>query len=219
MVVMPKISAEAANREYFHEAYRTGHHGWAVEQPDPYALDFLKQLSHLAPGGKLLDLGCGEGRHAIAAAQMGFSVVALDYEPLALQRAKKLARKRGAKGITFVCGNALDLPFPQASFDVVLDYGCLHHQRKAAWRAYRTSLLRVLKPHGYYVLSVFSPSFRLFRGSKRPWHIALGAYRRYFSREDIVGLFGGDFEVIEVVEEKGQSGGFWHALMKRRQSE
>jgi ubiquinone/menaquinone biosynthesis C-methylase UbiE len=132
------------------------------------------------------------------------------------ERRRLTAAARRAKGITFLQGNALNLPFPKASFDVVLDYGCLHHQRKFTWAAYRTNILRVLKMGGFYVLSVFSPRFRLFEGSRRPWHITQGAYRRYFTREDILGLFGRDFEVIEMLEETGSGGGFWHALMKRR---
>jgi len=213
---MTTLSADKANRRYFRQAYRTGRHGWGTEEPSQYAVDFLKRLSRLVSGGSLLDVGCGEGRHAIAAARMGFKVAAIDYEPLAIRRSKQFAKMRRAKGITFLQGNALDLPFPKASFDVVLDYGCLHHQRKSTWAAYRTHILRVLKPAGFYVLSVFSPRFHLFRGSRRPWHIAQGTYRRYFTREDILGLFGRDFEVIELLEETGSGGGFWHALMKHR---
>jgi SAM-dependent methyltransferase len=176
---------------------------------------FLRRLRRLVPGGRLLDVGCGEGRHAIAAAKMGFEVVAIDYEPLAIRRAKRFASKHRAKGITFRQGNALDLPFARMSFDVVLDYGCLHHQRKSAWAAYKASLLRVLKPGGFYVLSVFSPRFRLFGGSRRRWHIARGAYRRYFTREDVCRVFGRDFERVEMWEETGGGAGFWHALMRR----
>ena len=212
---MAPLSADKANRRYFRQAYRTGRHGWGTEDPSPYAVDFLRRLGGLVSGGRLLDVGCGEGRHAIAAAKIGFEVAAIDYEPLAIRRAKRLARKHRAKGIAFRQGNALDLPFPAGSFDVVLDYGCLHHQRKSAWTAYRANILRVLKPGGFYVLSVFSPGFRLFGGSRRPWHIAQGAYRRYFTREDVLRIFGGDFEVVEMVEETGREGGFWHALMKR----
>ena len=213
---MATLSAHKANRRYFRQAYRTGQHGWGTEEPSPYAVDFLKRIRRLVPGGRLLDVGCGEGRHAIAAAKMGFEVAAIDYEPLAIRRAKRFARKHGAKGITFLQGNALDLPFPRMSFDVVLDYACLHHQRKSAWTAYKTNILRVLKPGGFYVLSVFSPRFRLFEGSRRPWHLAHGAYRRYFTREDVLRIFGKDFEAVEMLEETGIGGGFWHALMKRR---
>lgn len=210
------LSADKANRRYFRQAYRTGIHGWAVEEPSPYAVSYLKRIRQEVPHGRLLDVGCGEGRHAIAAARLGFKVTACDYEPMAIRRARQFARKHGELGITFVEADVFRLRFPGSSFDVVVDYGCLHHQRKAAWRAYKAGILRVLKPGGFYVLSVFSPRFRLFRGSRRPWHIAQGSYRRCFIPRDIQELFGRDFEVIEMTEEKGDGQGFWHVLMRRR---
>jgi ubiquinone/menaquinone biosynthesis C-methylase UbiE len=163
-----------------------------------------------------LDLGCGEGRHAIAAAKLGFRVTAVDYEPLALRWARRFASQAGARGIVFRKADALSLPFSDAGFDIVLDCGCLHHQKKSDWPRYRAGLLRVLKPRGFYVLSVFSREFPLFHGSPRPWHIAQGAYRRSFTRGDILELFGRDFEIVELLKEKGDHPGFWHALARRR---
>ena len=154
------FSANEANRQYFRDAYRTGEHGWAVHEPSPYAVDFLHQLSSVTPNGAMLDVGCGEGRHSIAAARTGFRVVGIDYEPLALRRARSFAKAHGIKGITFRVADVLDMSFGDACFDVVLDYGCLHHQRKTDWPRYKAGILRVLKSRGYYVLSVFSPRFR-----------------------------------------------------------
>ena len=209
-------SAKRANRRYFRQAYRTGRHGWAAEQPSPYAVAFLQRIKAMAPGGRLLDVGCGEGRHAIAAAELGFRVTAVDYEPLALKRARRFARMSSAKAVSFRRADVLHLPLPDRCFDVVLDFGCLHHQRKADWQAYKANLLRVLKPRGFYVLSVFSPRFHLFQAGRRPWHVAQGAYRRCFTPADITGLFGREFDLLELTEEKGRQRGFWHALMQRR---
>lgn len=209
-------SAAEANRRYFREAYRTGKHGWAANEPSPYAVDFLKRLERLVPRGSLLDIGCGEGRHSIAAARLGFRVTAIDFEPLALSRARRFAKAKKTARITFRQADILSLPFPDSRFDIVLDYGCLHHQRKSDWSAYRAGILRVLKPRGFYVLSVFSAGFRLFRGSRRPWHIKYGAYRRYFTRKDLAVFFGRYFEVVKMTEERGEDGGFWHILEQRR---
>jgi SAM-dependent methyltransferase len=212
------LSAIKANRQYFRDAYRTGQHGWGVEEPSPYAVKSLVRLKRIIPNGRLLDIGCGEGRHAIIASRLGFKVTAVDYEPLALKRARYFAKEKGAKGIVFRIANVLHMPAPETVFDVVLDYGCLHHQRKADWPAYKASVLRVLSPHGFFILSVFSPKFLLFRGSHKNWHIAQRAYRRYFTRGEVLGLFGREFEVLEIIEEDGGQHGFWHALFRHRKS-
>ena len=210
------LTATQANRRYFQDAYRTGQHGWKAEDPSAYAVKFLNRLTRIIPNGRLLDLGCGEGRHAILASRLGFRVTAVDYEPLALKRARRLAKIKGAKGIVFHIANILHLPAPKTTFDVVLDYGCLHHQKKADWPAYKATVLNVLSPRSFFVLSVFSPKFPLFRGSHRNWHIAQGAYRRYLTRRDIVGLFGRELEALEMIEEDGGRHGFWHVLFRRR---
>ncbi len=211
------ISAAKANRTYFRRAYQSGRHGWGVEEPDRFAVKFLNRLRRMVPRARLLDIGCGEGRHSIVAAALGFRVTAVDYEPLALARARRFAREKGVKGIVFRQANVLRLPAPATPFDIVFDYGCLHHQRKSDFKAYKASILRSLSPRGYYVLSVFSPRFPLFRGSRRPWHIAQGAYRRYFTQAELLDLFGREFEVLEMIEEDGGRHGFWHALFRRKE--
>jgi SAM-dependent methyltransferase len=192
-----------------------GEHGWEVENPSPYAVEFLNKVLPQVSTRTVLDIGCGEGRHCIAAACLGFKVTGVDYESLALQRAVGFSRDKGVKGIRFRRASVFSLPFAHASFDVVLDYGCLHHQRKSDWFDYLHSILRVLKPRGFYILSVFTPEFRLFRQTRRPWHIACGAYRRCFTRHEIRTLFEPYFDIIEMIKEH-EAGGFWHVLMKRR---
>jgi len=207
-------SAREANRRYFHQAYRSGEHGWATEEPSPYAERSLRRLSKAIPGGRLLDLGCGEGRHTLAAARLGFRAVGVDLELLALERARRRAGRQGLKRAAFLQADVLRLPFPDSCFDVLLDYGCLHHQRKADWPRYRASVLGALRPGGFYVLSAFSPRFRFFRGGRR-WHIARGAYRRCFTARELAGLFAPELEVLSIVEQRGPGGGFWHALLGR----
>lgn len=209
-------TADGVNRRYFRQAYSTGRHGWAAEAPSPYALGFLDKLKSEAPGGRLLDAGCGQGRHAIAAAGLGFQVAAVDYEPLALERARRWAETKGISGIGFLAADVFHLPFADSHFDIVLDYGCLHHQKKSAHAFYKKSISRVLKRGGFHILSVFSPEFHLFRGRRRPWHIAGGSYRRFFTRADLLRLFEPEFKILDIREERGDGRGFLHALLRRR---
>ena len=210
-------TAETENRRYFRQAYETGRHGWESDEPSPYVAQNLERVARSAPGRRLLDVGCGEGRHCILAARMGFVPTGVDYEPLAIQRAKASARKAGlAQPITFLVADVFALPFGPSSFDVVLDYGCLHHQKQSDWGGYRAAILTVLKPRGHFLLSVFSTAFRTFGPQTRSWHLAYGAYRRFFTAHDLHQLFDRDFEFFSLAEERDETRGFWHALLRRR---
>jgi len=208
-------SSDEQNRRYFRQAYQTGRHGWEAE-PSPYVARHLGLVAKETAGRRLIDLGCGEGRHCLLAAQMGFAPTGVDYEPLALARAQTHAQAAGLAGrVQWLVADVLTLELAPA-FDVVLDYGCLHHQRKADWPRYLAALRSLLAPQGYLLLSVFSTAFRVYGPQERRWHLAHGAYRRFFTREDLEGLLGRDFALLCLEEERAGARGFWHALMRRR---
>ncbi len=210
-------SARDQNRDYFRHAYGTGCHDWETVEPSEYVARNLALVAAEAPGGRLLDLGCGEGRHCILAARLGFFTVGVDYEPLALKRARTFAREAAVAGaVRFLASDLFALPLGKATFDVLLDYGCLHHQRKRDWPRYLAAIRGVLRPGGHFLLSVFSTAFRVYGPSSRPWHLSHGAYRRFFTPEDLRGLLQGDFDFLRLEEEREGTRGFWHALMRSR---
>jgi histidinol-phosphate/aromatic aminotransferase/cobyric acid decarboxylase-like protein/ubiquinone/menaquinone biosynthesis C-methylase UbiE len=56
-------------------------------------VDYIKAALHMyAPGPRVADIGCGNGRHAVALAQAGFDVTAIDISPSALRQAARRAR-------------------------------------------------------------------------------------------------------------------------------
>jgi SAM-dependent methyltransferase len=100
---------------------------------------------------RVLDVGCGPGATALAFAARVASVVALDLTPAMLAQARETATERGLDNVRFELGNAAQLPFPDASFDVVTSRLAAHHV--ADPRAMVREVARVLVPGGLFLLS------------------------------------------------------------------
>lgn len=104
----------------------------------------VAEVAHANPGGAL-DVGCGEGADAIWLAQRGWTVTAIDISELALSRARQAAELAGA-AVEWVCGDALQTPFPARSFDLLsMQYPALP---KAAGEAAVRTLLDTVRPGG-----------------------------------------------------------------------
>ena len=78
----------------------------------------LKKVA-LANGAKVLDLGCGAGRHALVLASLGFEVTGVDQSEKLLSVAKEDAKKNGLHA-TFIKADIRTVPFPE-TFDLILN--------------------------------------------------------------------------------------------------
>ena len=79
------------------------------------------------PDGRVLDLGCGTGAHAVRLAQRGFDVTAVDLSFAGVRAARERFRRAGMKGGAFVVADAEHLPFRKNAFQVVWSSLLLHH--------------------------------------------------------------------------------------------
>jgi ubiquinone/menaquinone biosynthesis C-methylase UbiE len=107
-------------------------------------------LAGIAPNESVLDVGCGTGTLAIAAKRrVGRSgrVYGIDPSPQMIARARKKARKAGVE-LVFETAAIEALPFPDATFDLVLSTVMLHHLPAEARRQGVREIRRVLKPGG-----------------------------------------------------------------------
>jgi SAM-dependent methyltransferase len=106
----------------------------------------LAEAADILPDERVLDVACGSGNATLAAARRAWgNTVGLDYVPELLERARERAAAERLD-IEFVEGDAENLPFDDASFDVVLStFGVMFapDHKKAA-----NELLRVCKPGG-----------------------------------------------------------------------
>jgi SAM-dependent methyltransferase len=114
----------------------------------------LVKFARVASGQNILDVACGTGVVAVTAARRGAIVLGLDLSPVLLERARHNADLAGVS-VAFTEGDAEALPYPDASFDVVLSqYGHIFAPRPGVVLA---EMLRVLKPGGRIAFSTWPP--------------------------------------------------------------
>lgn len=105
--------------------------------------------------GKVLDVGCGTGEHALLAASLGHESVGLDVAPRAIELARAKAADRDL-AVRFLVGDALRLPDLGAQFDTVLDCGLFHVFDDDDRISFVRSLGDAMVPGGRYHMLCFS---------------------------------------------------------------
>ena len=121
--------------------------------------DRIRTLAQVKPGDKVLDVGCGPGRLALAAQRwVGPEGQAhgVDPSPEMIAVAEHNAAVRHAPA-HFQLGVAEALPFPDAVFDVVLSRLMLHHLPGELKQRGLAEMRRVLKPGGVCLVVDFEP--------------------------------------------------------------
>jgi cyclopropane fatty-acyl-phospholipid synthase-like methyltransferase len=125
---------------------------WDIGRPQP-AFQALAKAGELS--GRVLDIGCGTGEHALMAAALGLDATGIDAAPTAIEIARRKARDRGLT-VRFLVHNALDLASLGEQFDTVLDMGLFHVFDDADRAAYVESLKAVTRPGARYFMACFS---------------------------------------------------------------
>ena len=159
--------------------------------------ELLCDAVDLRAGERVLDVACGNGNAALAAARRFCEVTGVDYVPALLERARERAKAEGLE-VDFQEADAEDLPFPDDSFEVVLSTcGAMFapdQERTAA------ELLRVCRPGGRIGMVNWTPDSyvgELFRaiGRQLPPPPGLRPPVLWGSEERLRELFGPEVRI------------------------
>lgn len=138
--------------ERYRAVYEAGAQTWETRAPNE-AVEYLVRLGSV-PVGRVLDLGCGEGRDSIFLAQHGYSVTGVDVSPVALTVARSLASDAGVL-CQFLERDVIylrNLPFPR--YDIAINMGCLHMLSDPDSRStHLNRVYEVLEPEGLFLVA------------------------------------------------------------------
>jgi SAM-dependent methyltransferase len=114
--------------------------------------------------GRVLDAGCGGGGMPLSLAEEAAFVVGIDPADRFRDAGVRLARERGVPHLAFALADGMALPFPDASFDLVLSHAVIEHVADAP--LYLRECGRVLAPGGHVYLA--TAPYLSFAGAHLP---------------------------------------------------
>jgi ubiquinone/menaquinone biosynthesis C-methylase UbiE len=135
-----------------------GHHQLIIDQFSRQAIPFaelpghsqsmqmLIDLSGVSASDSVLDLACGPGLVACEFAPFARQVTGIDLTPKMIEQAEERQKTKGLSNLSWRVGDVLPLPFPEASFSIVLTRYSCHHFLDP--KAVLEEMVRVCKPGG-----------------------------------------------------------------------
>ncbi len=156
-------------KDYFGAAWL----GLATQQFAPERtlaqVDFIVAAADPPPGGAILDLCCGHGRHSLELARRGYRVVGLDLSVPSLNLARKSAADAGL-AIEFIQGDMRGISY-RVEFDLVINiftaFGYLESQAEDL--KVLEAVARALKPGGRFLLDTINHAWLMRHFERRGW--------------------------------------------------
>lgn len=198
------------------------------EDPAPEVYPLLNRW-HKQKLKKLLDLGCGVGRHALLFSKYGFEVSACDLSKEGVDKLNTLTKKSGLTIATKVC-DMLFLPYEGNSFDCLIAFHAIYHSDDEGIQKIIIEIKRVLRIGGEAYITFNSKNSSAFKNPDNK-HLSsstivkttgheTGIPHYYASKQDVELLLKG-FKIVEFSykeeywQEQDYTGAHYFILVKK----
>ena len=150
----PPSSAEAL--DYWENIFAS--RGWGAYPPEEL-VRFIARNFRTVPDRSqvhVLEIGCGPGPNIWFLAREGYAAAGIDGSPTAIRQAGERLRAEGLPEADLKVGDFSRLPWPDSSFDAVVDVAALYANPMRAIRSTVAEIARVLKPGGVFFGKMFA---------------------------------------------------------------
>lgn len=147
---MKKRQLDDHIRNQWDKLYRNEKESQPIQKDIPGLVNVFKKYNV----NRILDLGCGSGRHTIYLVGEGFDVYGFDISEQAINKTRSSLQAKGLNAHLFVGSMYEQLPFEDNFFDAVICIRVLHHGTIDNIRGAISEIERVLKPGGFVYVTV-----------------------------------------------------------------
>lgn len=182
---------------------------FGYQEPDELAISLAQEMR--ARGmSKVLDVGCGGGRHLLYLAKQGFEVYGTDRSEAGLTISRERLEEEGLEATLHRC-DMIEVPFPDEFFDAVLSLYVLHHNKLENIEKAVREIRRTLKRGGFFFLNLSGEGdHKEGRGEMvEPGTyicnsgIEAGMTHHFFTRQEVEDLLEG-FEIMTLKERRAK---------------
>lgn len=128
---------------------------YSREEPEEIIVDFVSLLKDTTKKLRVLDLGCGAGRHIVYMAKQGFEAHGIDISEVGLNLTRARLKRRRLKGYLVKCDMKM-LPYVDSCFDGVVSLHTVYHQRLIGIQKTILEINRVLRKKGFLLVNFLS---------------------------------------------------------------
>src|SRR5262245_11354215 len=147
----------------------------------------LIDMARINPEATVLDVACGPGLVACPLAEVARHVTGIDLTPAMIEQAKARQRAKGLTNLTWLVGDAVPLPFPDAAFSVGVSRYSFHHF--LAPESVLAEMVRACSPGGRVaVIDVFTSSPEQAEAYNRVEKLRDPSHVRALPLEELTGL-------------------------------
>jgi tellurite methyltransferase len=139
------------SRPFWEKSYSSGDETATFGTPSAEVVELSATMDR---GARVLDLGCGDGRHALYLARRGCNVTAIDISATGVNKLTRLAGS-GRLPVRAELADMRDYVI-DGDYDLVIAHGCLHLVPRPEWMKLIPRMKNHTRPGGYNVVAVFT---------------------------------------------------------------